>query len=120
MARKYTVREDQLVTELYRRGNKDTSISKAMAVLGFNRSVASIGNRRIGLELVEYSAGMSKADFRADDLAFKKAMLSALKAGTETAVVGVVKDRRPIVLKTYQSESDRSLCGSSSDMCAGN
>ncbi len=49
----------------------------------------------------------------AGDHAFKRAMLAAIKSGEETAIMGVVKDRRPLSLKTFQPEPMQSMCSSS-------
>lgn len=128
MRKAYTITEDRLIEELYAKNMSDAEISAIFTKRGFSRSNNSIGSRRAHLGLIDTTRPQSasrntqeksvqKIRMAHADLAFKAAMLNAIKSGEERAVIGVVKDRRPFVLNTIRPEPVLSMCGSSAAMC---
>lgn len=109
---RFSPEEDVVIKQCFAKGFSDQRIADQLAALGYYRSRGSIQSRRRTLRL--FPGGKSFLPPRKDtpDLKFKKAMLAAIGAGKEAAIMGVVKDRRPWALKRIQAEPVNSGCSS--------
>lgn len=116
----YTEQEKDLIRAGWDDNLSDVELQGLLLRSGFRRSTDSIKSQRCRMHLRnEAWAKRKKAAARekpsrriSSDVAFKRAMLAAIKAGTEHAVVGVVKDCRPWALKRMQPEPVASGCSS--------
>lgn len=123
----YTAPEQHIIKMGWEDGLSDQEIQELLKGSGFQRTILSIKAHRC--RIMRLCGGHGGWNRRKDvttplaattqtcklvsaDLAFKRAMLGAIKNGTETAVLGVVKDRRPWALKKMQPEPIMSGCSS--------
>lgn len=112
------------------RGKRVEEIQALLAESGFNRSISTIKNRRLMLDLerrpyvrekpLSHSAPSERAlDYRGCDDRFQAAMKTAILAGLEQAPIGTYKDNRPWPeAKRYYAVGTGSYCGSPSANCA--
>lgn len=123
----FTQAEDFIVRGMFADGHTDDEIMQAVnAEFGTGRSRISILRRRnkLGLWLKDSKVPKPKPMRTSEeatiewermnsDYRFKLAMLGAIESGAESAVIGVVKDRRPFAINTIQPEPTISMCSSS-------
>lgn len=124
----FTADEDALVKAMWANGNNDRQISLALAMRGTVRTQSSVNCRRFRLGAVDHDrvrrlppVQKQKIDARRGfegDRQFKLAMLAAIYAGSESPLIGVVKDRRPLPMVTYQPEPVGAGYSSPGAMCA--
>lgn len=114
----WTQEELAAVRTMNLQGVKPVQIAEALG-----RSVHSVRGklRRIFLGDGIYrqrGRPVAHATAQTDEL-FVKAMLAAIRAGSESAVIGVVKDRRPLLsVFTPKAAMTHSGCSSSAQQCA--
>lgn len=110
--------EDALIRQGFENGSTDTEMVMVLAAHGFIRTGVSVYGRRRSLGFQRSKANPPPPVGDTPDQKFKRAMLAAIHAGEESAVLGVVKDRRPWVLKTIHAEPTSSCMGSAASACA--
>lgn len=98
----------------------NAQISEMLKRCGYERSPESVGGKLIALGLIRHTDRILAQKTYANhcDLAFKRAMLAAIKSGEEKAFIGVIKDYRPLRATTFQPEPKSSGCSSSAAECA--
>lgn len=123
--RLFTPEEDNLIRQGFESGVTDLQMVEVFAEHGYQRTRFAIYGRRrvLGYRHTQFQNRRHRGldpvpPPTPGDHAFKRAMLAALKQGTESAIVGVVKDRRPVKLTSFQPEPTRSGIGSSAAQCA--
>jgi hypothetical protein len=104
----WSVAEHQLVLDGYQQGMDDLQISELLGYHGYRRESSAVRIKRhregIGVEPKpsnnrQYPALTEEMEHNrrlAGDAAFKRAMLAAIKRGEESAVIGVVKNDKPL------------------------
>lgn len=123
----FTPDEDRVITDLFASGNSDLQIVATLIACGYQeRTRSSVSSRRARLGLVKVDRPQQAAHRLQEkepralaalgDHRFKVAMLAAINAGLEHAILGVVKDRRPCVLATIRPQHNGSLMGSAAAM----
>lgn len=123
----YTPEEDQIIRDRFASGYTDLEIVVVLANAGFRRRTRNgIATRRARLGLIKVDRPQQRARRMQEhqpgaaaalgDHRFKLAMLAAIAGGHERAILGVVKDRRPVALKAIRHNPPRSLIGSSASM----
>jgi hypothetical protein len=135
--------EDKIILSGWGDQVPDYEILRRLIAAGFVRTKKSVACRRRMLGLLNdmssrvttfdqlprnRKAGPKPNPFReqrkskkrtvANDIAFKQSMLLAIKGGTESPIMGVVRDYRPIFLKTIHPEPQGSCIGSAAQQCA--
>jgi hypothetical protein len=116
----FTEAEDAIVRAGYDEKLTDIKIARRLTESGYPRSHNSVLRRRRTLNLIynKQTGWEVPKNPLSGDQKFKKAMLAALKAGTETAITGVIKDHRPFALTTIHAEPAHSCFSSPANLCA--
>jgi hypothetical protein len=123
----FSVEEDAIVRSGWADRLQDRQIAQLLAAGGFDRTDQAVKKRRSVLHLVAQHGGrrdvgkpiaVKPIDNLSPDRRFKMAMLAAIHDGTETPIMGVVRDYRPIILKSIRPEPQGSCVGSAAQQCA--
>lgn len=107
--RTWSITEVDIIKRELKRGKGDRQIAESLCKWGYPRSVFETGERVRLLQNLPANH---------EDLAFKRALLTAIKSGREQATVGIVKDQRPLRASVFQAEPRSSGCSSAAAQCA--
>lgn len=109
--------EDRIIVDGFSCHLSCQQIVDRLALHGFLRTRGAVRSRCRTMGLFHPKPRPLPPKKDTPDQKFKRAMLAALKTGKESAVLGVVKDRRPWTLKRIQPERS-SGCSSPAALCA--